>query len=167
MATKKAKNKANSSKKVSFSYLQLALFAVVFGLVGAYAILQTFAAPGGNGGGGKPIKGDSSLSVVMIDDKNADGLPNYKDTIRFNVTTTATTEPHVELLCKQNGTDVLIGQTGYYDSYAWPFTQNFVLTTQAWLGGAADCTATLSSWAMRGNKPVQTFLATLNFHVNE
>src|SRR5205823_13410426 len=40
---------------------------------------------GGKHGGGGTSGGSSSLSVVMVADANQNGLPNWGDTIRFNV----------------------------------------------------------------------------------
>ena len=123
---------------------------------------------GGGGGGGKPGGGGStggsgSMTIVMVNDANGNGTPNWNDTIRFNVSTTATTEPHVSVQCTQNSTVVYTAQTGYYDSYPWPATQNFTLSSGAWTGGAADCTARLYSLS---NSGASTTLATKSFHVD-
>src|SRR4051794_32203242 len=106
---------------------------------------SAYAAKGGgsSGGGGKPSggSGSSSISLVMVTDQNGNGTPNWNDSIRFNVSTTATNEPHVSVQCTQGGTVVYNAQTGYYASYPWPSTQTFTLSSQAWSSGAADCTA--------------------------
>src|SRR3954452_23954398 len=70
-------------------------------LTGAFLAVASpaMAAKGGGGGGGKPSGGSSSLSVVMVSDANADGLPNYGDTITFSVSTKATSQPYVQLDC--------------------------------------------------------------------
>src|SRR5919198_451743 len=60
-----------------------------------------------------------------------------------HVSTTATTEPHVDLTCSQGGTVVYSATTGYYASYPWPWTQTMTLKSQMWTGGNADCTARL------------------------
>src|SRR5260221_1945162 len=58
------------------------------------------------GGGGKPgggTGGTGGLTLVMLTDANGNGLPNWGDTVTFNVSTTATTQPNVDLKCSQNG----------------------------------------------------------------
>src|SRR4051812_48659661 len=58
---------------------------------------------------GKPVRGGTgtgTMSVVMVTDKNQDGLPNFGDIITFKVSTTATTSPWVKLECFQNGISV-------------------------------------------------------------
>ncbi len=47
--TKKKSNSFNLlSKRTSFSYLQIALFAIIFGAMGIFAVLQSSAAPRSN-----------------------------------------------------------------------------------------------------------------------
>jgi hypothetical protein len=101
-------------------------------------------------GGGKPTSGGASLSVVMVADANANGLPNYGDTIRFNVSVPESAMPSVSVQCSKNGTVVYGSVTGYYSSYPWPWTQNMTLSSASWTAGAADCIATLSSSAGSG-----------------
>ena len=36
-----------------------------------------------------------------------------------------------------------IGSAGFYPEYPWPWAQTFTLSSGAWTGGAANCTATL------------------------
>jgi len=98
---------------------------------------------GGNGGGGGST---SSLSLVMVADANANGAPNWGDTVTFNVSTTATAEPSVNLTCSQAGALVYSGSAGFYPGYPWPWAQNFGLRSGAWTGGAAACTAELYYW---------------------
>jgi hypothetical protein len=112
--------------------------------------------PGGGGAGG-----GGSLVVAMVADANHDGAPNWGDTIRFTVSTTATTEPHVNLKCSRNGVVVYGAATGYYAGYPWPWTQNMTLSSQSWTGGAVSCTATLSAYSGTS----VTTLATLSFSV--
>ena len=51
---------------------------------------------GGGGGKGKPGSGGTgTLTLVMVNETNVNGLPNSGERIRFEVSTTATTEPHV------------------------------------------------------------------------
>ena len=119
----------------------------------------TVAVTGGKGGS-KPTGGSSStFSLVMTLDNNGDGLPNWGDSVTFDVATTATTEPHVDLKCSQNGTVVLGATSGFYDSYPWPWTQVMTLSSTSWQGGAASCTATLYYFSGRKN----VVLSTLTF----
>jgi hypothetical protein len=114
------------------------------------------------GGGGKPggsTGGTGSLALVMVNDGNANGLPNWGDQVTFNVSTTATAEPHVDLTCSKNGVLVLGATTGFYASYPWPWTQVMTLSSPSWTGGAADCTATLYYFSGSRN----TVLSTLRF----
>ena len=85
----------------------------------------------------------SSLSLAIVADWNHNGLPNWNDQVRFDVSTTATTEPHVSLKCYQSGSLVYTTQTGYYAGYLWPWTQIMTLSSTAWAGGSAECVATL------------------------
>ena len=117
---------------------------------------------GGGGGGGKnggtSGGGSSSLSLVMVTDKNGNGSANWSDTVTFNVSTSAP-EPTVELLCSQNGTVVYGATAGFYASYPWPWTKNMTLSSSAWQGGAADCTAKLFQLGASGS-----ILATVTFN---
>lgn len=113
-------------------------------------------------GGGKPGgSGGGSLSLVMLRDANANGLPNWADTITFNVSTTATS-PFVGVNCYQGSSWVYAASVGYFDAYPW--AKEFTLAASSWPGGAADCTARLYT-TTDGSKT--TTLATLAFHVSE
>ena len=98
---------------------------------------------GSRKGGGTTTTGGGSLSLVMVADVNGDGLPNWGDTVTFNISTTATDQPNVSLTCSQNGVVVYGAVAGFYDSYPWPWTKNMSLASQSWTGGAADCVAKL------------------------
>jgi hypothetical protein len=139
--------------------------AVLLLITGLLAIAPTAyaakpsASGGGKGGGGKTT-GSSSMTLVLVD--STDGVPHWGQHIRFDVSTTATTEPHVSVACSQGGTLVYTAQTGYYASYPWPSTQTFTLSSSAWTGGDADCSARLYSLSNSGSS---TTLATMSFHV--
>jgi hypothetical protein len=109
---------------------------------------------GGSGGG--------SLTYQMVIDYNNDGVPNFRETVTFVVQTTATAYPYVTLRCYQNGT--LVSQDTNA-MFVHSLDQNFTLgPTQAWTGGAANCTATLED---RGAKNGSiTVLASTSFAVN-
>jgi hypothetical protein len=120
-----------------------------------------FAGKGGNkpsGGGG----GSSSLSLVLSTDLNGNGVPNWDDTITYDVSTTVTSGPQVSTQCYQNGVLVLNGNAAFYDGNPFAYMDLVKLATGAWTGGAADCTAKM--YYMSGKRTIT--LATLAFHVD-
>ena len=145
----------------------LRLVLTALALVALIVVPTALAAKGGGGGngggkgGGKNGGSASSLALVMVDDANVDGLPNYGETITFDVSTTATTEPYVNVVCSQGGSTVYGASAGFFDSYPWPWTRNFKLSSSYWTGGAADCSAELYFHDGRGFKT----LATIKFSV--
>jgi hypothetical protein len=147
-------------RKPAVVLLVLSLAVLALALVPATGLAAKGGGGGGShggGGGGKPGGGgstSSSLTVVMVTDKNGNGSPNWGDTITFNVSTTATAYPYVQVLCSQGGTVVYSANAGFYDGYLWPGARNMPLSSPSWMGGAASCTATLNDT-----------LATLNFAV--
>ena len=152
-------------RKVKFSRNRILIFALIFAVIGTSAVAISLAAqPLGKGnpnsGAGKSNSRDSSLSLVLLD--STDGLAHYGQRVTFEVATTATTEPYVQLVCYQNGTLVYSGHAGFFESYLWPWNKILGLSSSVWTGGAADCTAWLYSASNTG-KP--TILATVNFHV--
>jgi hypothetical protein len=120
---------------------------------------DTLAAKGGGGKPGGGTGGTGGLTLVMVTDANGNAAPNWGDQVTFNVSTTATTEPHVDLTCSQNGVVVLGATTGFYASYPWPWTQIMTLSSPSWTAGAADCTATLYYFSGSRN----TVLSTVRF----
>ena len=111
-------------------------------------------------GGGKPAAGTSSISQpIMVTDGGTPGL-SFGDTITFNVSTTATAQPYVNLVCSGNG----VG----YNSWKGVFpgsldtNWNFVLGSGGWTSGAADCTASLGMYTKQGFK----VLTSVSFHVD-
>ncbi len=99
----------------------------------------------------------SSLALVLLN--STDGSPHWGQQITFTVSTTATTEPHVSLACSQNGVVVYTTETGYYAGYPWPWTQTMTLSSYAWTGGGASCTANL--YYFSGSKTVTLKALTL------
>ena len=92
-------------------------FPVIVALVVVLALAPiAFAAKGG--GGGKPGGGGSGGGTIslapLVYDANANGLPNWADIVVFNISTTATSAPYVNLQCVQNGAVVLNGWNGYF-----------------------------------------------------
>jgi hypothetical protein len=135
-------------KRQSAAFLAItvvALFALLL-------VPATFAAKGGGGGGGgkpgggggKPGGGSStgSLTLVMVSDQNANGSPNWNDTVTFTVSTT-NAYPYVSVRCYKGTTLVYAADAGFYASYPWPGSQMMPLYSPSWTSGAADCTTTL------------------------
>jgi hypothetical protein len=131
-------------------------------LAGATLMLSLALVPSALAGkGSKPTSGGSSSisSPVMVVDANGDGLPNWGDTVTFKVSTTATAQPYVHLVCSGNGIA--------YDSWRGYFAGsldsnwNFVLSSGGWTGGSASCTAWLGMYTKQGFKQ----LASTNFQV--
>jgi hypothetical protein len=112
---------------------------------------------GGKHGGGGTTGGTGTISLAaIVVDNNGDGLPNWSDFVAFNVSTTATTEPWVNLVCSQNGVVVANGWDGYFDASITG--TKFGLYSSAWTGGAADCVAYLTT-------PTWSRLGSTSFHV--
>ena len=107
---------------------------------------------GGKGGGGKG--GTGTISLVLLD--STDGVAHYNQWIRFNVSTTATTEPWVNLKCYQSGALVAQGWEGYFERAL--SDGNFRLASPMWTGGEAECTADLTT-------PQKAVLGSTSFHV--
>jgi hypothetical protein len=124
----------------------------------ALTLASTAAAGNGWGNGGKD---PSSLSLVMVSDGSVIGQTNWGDTVTFNVSTTATSQPSVNADCYQNGA-LVYRHYGFFYGDPSP-SQNFVLQSYAWTGGAADCTATL--YYIDPQKGTEVDLATLPFNV--
>ena len=104
---------------------------------------SVFAGKGGGGGKPKPGASNGSLTLVMVVDNNANGAPNWNDTITFNVTSSSSS-PYVSVKCYQNGTLVYGADAGFYADYPWPGARNMPLYSPAWTGGAASCNATIN-----------------------
>ena len=136
-------------------------YAAVLALL---ALALVPAALAGRGGGAPKGGGSSSsLSLVMVTDGNGNGSANWGDTVTFEVSTTETSYPTVQLSCYQGGSLVYQDHAGFYDSYPWQWARNFYLGSSNWPSGAADCSAAIVVWAKNGR--MQT-LATLPFHVD-
>lgn len=123
-------------------------------LTAALLLLSLALVPAALAGKGKPSGGGSSSisAPVMVTDLNGNGAPNWGDTVSFDVSTTATSQPYVNLVCSGNG----VG----YNSWKGVFpgsldtNWNFVLSSGGWTSGAANCTATLGMYTKQGFKPL-------------
>jgi len=115
---------------------------IVVGLVAGSA-LAARGGGGGHKGGGGTTTGSGTISLVSppVVDNNGNGSPNWRDVVRFNVSTSSTTQPYVNLYCYQNGAFVAGGSEGYFPGAL--DDGNFGLYGGSWAGGAADCTAKL------------------------
>ena len=133
---------------------RVALIASVGALCLAFAP-SAFGAKGGAGSSGT----SSGLSRVMVNDLNGNGLPNWGDTVTFDVSTSAS-YPVVLLECYRNGALVFSQRAGFFPTYMW--SKDFTLQSSSWTSGAADCTATLYYSTRNGTNKT---LATLSFHV--
>ena len=136
---------------------------VLAGVVLALALVPAaFAARGGGGGsGGGTGGGSSSISPpILVTDANHNGLVNFGDTVTFNESTTATSQPYVNVLCYQNGVQVMNSWNGFFDQALNP-TRNFGLYSPSWQSGAANCTAWLDMTTRRGTSQ----LASVSFQV--
>ena len=101
-----------------------------------------------------PIVVSSALSATSTSG------PQYRDWITFDVSTTATSNPYVNLYCYQNGTLVLRSTLAYF---AGNKDGAFGLYSSWWTGGAADCTANLD---MPTNSGKWKTLTSTSFHVD-
>lgn len=114
--------------------------------------------PGGGGGGS-----GGTIALVMVQDANGNGSPDYGDTVTFAVSTSATTQPFVTVNCYQAGQLVYQASNGIF---AISLNQLFVLGgTTAWQGGAASCTAYLQNWDSYAKHHTVTNLASMTFSV--
>ncbi len=101
-----------------------------------------------------PTKSTSSIALAQST------TPSWGDSIRFDVSTTATAEPYVQVVCHQGGALVAEGWAGYFDGALGD--GSFSLYSPIWTSGAADCTAKLQAY---GNGRWKA-LASTSFHVD-
>jgi len=158
---------AKKSKKTSLmssfnsKNITMALIGLVVGVGGTILTQASFAAPGGKGGGGYT---GAITGTVLVDDKNANGMANFGDTITFSVSSNypsdTTAGPWVDLYCYQNGTFVYSQTAGFGKTYPW--APNFTLSSAYWTSGPANCTANLYSTGKNGR---QAIMATYKFDV--
>ena len=128
--------------------------ALVVSLALVPAALAGKGKPGGGGGGG------TITGPVLVTDVNGNGAADFGDTVTFNESTTATSQPYVNVLCYQNGVQVMNSWNGFFDQALNP-TRNFGLYSPSWQSGAASCTAWLDMYTKRGTAQ----LASVSFQV--
>jgi len=108
-------------------------------------------------------KGSSSLSLVVLGSGSAGAAatatPSQGGQITFDVSTTETDHPSVNVRCYQGGSWVYDGWQSF-----WPGTHDpvFTLSSLYWTSGAADCTARLLYFDRQGRERT---LASMDFHV--
>jgi hypothetical protein len=129
------------------------------------ALSLTGSAFAGNGAGPTKSSSSSISSPIVVSatttlsaTTNTSTAPHYGDLVRFDVSTTATTQPYVDLTCYQNGVLVGEGWRGYFDGALGD--GSFGLSSPQWSGGAADCTANLVMYSNNKWK----VLASSSFH---
>ena len=130
----------------------LLVAALVLGATGS-------ALAGGKGGGNR-----GSLTLVVLSNETLAGAastePHYGDDITFEVSTTATDQPFVNVRCYQGLAFVYDGWAGFYPG-AWG-GQTFTLSSAYWSGGEASCTARLVMFGPNGRERT---LTSMDFHV--
>ena len=132
--------------------LVLALTLVPFALAGK-------GKPGGHGG--STGSGTGTISLVLLN--STDGLPHFGQKVTFNVSTTSTQYPWVDVKCSQNGSVVYHQANGIF-----PTSLNQIFTlgpTPSWTGGDADCVAALQNWDSYSKNGSITTITTMSFHV--
>jgi hypothetical protein len=107
----------------------------------------------GKGKGKQAAASVYSIGLDIVDD-DGDSLPEHGETVKVNVSTSAT-NPFVSLSCYQGSAWVLAAG-------GLPVNFTFMLASSSWTGGEAECTATVYT-TIDGSKT--TTLGTLSFHV--
>ena len=139
---------------INFTH-RIATLAAVGALV--LAVAPT-AFAGKASGAGSTKRGGGTMTLVTLN--SSDGLPHWAQDITWQVSTTATDRPFVAVSCTQGGSIVFNASAGYYAGYRWDSTMT--LSSQAWTGGAASCTARLYYTSSNGR---EITLNTLGFQV--
>jgi hypothetical protein len=140
--------------------------AVLIPVAAALALAFASVAFAGNGAGSTKSSSSSIsapvvVSLATVSAATATTVPRYGDTITFDVSTTATDQAFVNLVCSQNGVLLLNGWGAFFA--ADTSVKTFTLTSGAWTGGAADCTANLGMYVSSSKYKV---LASSSFHVD-
>jgi hypothetical protein len=122
----------------------------------ASLVLGTMVAPTFAGKPSGSTTASNSLQLVIV--TSADSTVSWGDQVTFKVTTSYQ-YPTVSVTCTQNGVKVLGDSRPMYQPNAFNDPGIFTLSSQAWTGGAASCTAALKVQKKSG---VST-IATLSF----
>lgn len=97
----------------------------------------------------------SSVSSIAL----ASPSPSFGDSVTFDVSTSATEDPFVNLDCYQAGVLVSVGWAAFFHGVQ----SYFGLYSPVWQSGAADCRADLGMLTKQGKWKV---LASTSFHVS-
>ena len=128
-------------------------------VVGAVAVVALVLAT--TAFAGKPT---SSLELVVLPSGStvtaATAEPSFGGQVTFDVSTTQSDQPYVNVRCYQDGTWVYDTWQGFYESYVPEPV--FTLASRYWTEGAADCTARLLFFDRQGRART---LASTSFHV--
>lgn len=135
----------------------LSKIAVVVTVV--FALVFAGAALAGKSSGSSSIAGPYLASADGSGNGNTAITPTFGQTITFNVSTTETSNPFVNVNCYQNGVLVMNSWSAFFPGGTG---QDFGLYSPAWQGGAANCTADLGMLASNGKWKV---LASTSFGV--
>jgi hypothetical protein len=138
-------------KHVTKALLEAGLItALTFGLIAgsAFAAKPTSGGTGGRHGGGSTTGGGTIAFGSVVVDQNGDGSPNWRDSVIFNISTSASS-PFVNLVCAQGGVTVMISWRGYFAG-SLDTDWSFGLSSGAWTSGAANCTAYLKTQNSHG-----------------
>src|SRR3990172_8955465 len=140
-----------TSGRTTIAFVMAAV--LVLGIAGS-------ALASGKGGGGRGTLTLVLMSEPTLAESTSSVEPHYGDDITFEVSTTATDQPFVNVRCYQGTAFVYDGWAGFYPG-AWG-GQTFPLSSMYWTGGEADCTARLVMWGSNGRERT---LATMDFNV--
>ena len=132
-------------------------------ILSAFLVLGTVSQMAGAAGGKKG--GTTTLSLVVLEDgtttrSTSEALPHWGGQITFDVATSATDKPYVNVRCYQGSAFVYDGWGGFYAGN-WS-GQIYTLSSTYWTGGEADCDAALVMFGKNGRSRT---LATRSFHV--
>jgi len=127
--------------------------ALIAFVVASVAMLLVTANPSDAARKPRLPAGTSTISLKLLD--STDGVAHWGQRVTFDVFSTQTSQPWVNLVCSQNGQQVSEGWEGFF---AGSLEGIFGLYSPMWTGGAADCTAWLTD-------PSWTRLTSVSFHV--
>jgi hypothetical protein len=138
------------------------LSKIAVALAAIFALVFAGAAFAGKTSGSSSIAGPylvTSSTASPLTTTSTSTL-HFGDTITFAVSTTATSNPFVDLNCYQNGVLVAEGWAAFFPGGTG---QQFGLYSPSWQSGPADCQADLGMIANNGKWKV---LASQSFHVD-
>ena len=135
------------------------LSKITFSLALVFVLVFAGAAFAGKSSGSSSIAGPYLASTDGQQANTATITPSFGQSITFDVSTTATSNPFVNVNCYQNGVLVMNSWSAFFPGGTG---QDFGLYSPAWQSGAANCTADLGMLASNGKWKV---LASMSFSV--